>query len=210
MQSKYPLDERFIAGLREALGNGLPGRGAQFDMAPSGRLAEQPNELTPAGVLIALFPRVGAWHFPLIHRVDDGFPHGGQISLPGGRLEPGESVEQGAIREANEEVGLSPESLDVLGALTPLPIPVSGYTATAVVATVSETPRFTIQPSEVQAVLLPSLDELVSPANQRSEMRSFNRQERAIPYFMLEGHKVWGATAMILAEFKDLLQKLPF
>lgn len=208
MQARFPLDEHFTRVLQSALGENLPGREAQFAMAPSARPPEPPHEMTPAGVIIALYPDDGEWHFPLIHRTDNGDPHGGQISLPGGKLEPGETVETGAIREAHEEVGICPEWLSVLGTLTPLPIPVSGYTATPVVAVCDRSPEFRRQPSEVQAVLVTSLRELADPANVHEDTRFFQGRESTAPYFILGGRKVWGATAMMLAEFRQILQSL--
>ncbi|MFH0882523.1 MAG: CoA pyrophosphatase [bacterium] len=208
MPVSFPTTQEFTEVLRAALVDGLPGRDAQFVMAPSARPPEPPHELTPAGVIVALYPDNGSWYFPLIHRVDDGYPHGGQISLPGGRLEPGESVETGALREAQEEIGLSPDRLTVLGTLTPLPIPVSGYTATPIIAVHDGTPDFRLQPREVQAVLAAGLDELANPSNQHMEMRVFEGRESTAPFFILGGRKVWGATAMMLAEFRNLLHDL--
>jgi len=203
MQTNHLVDQ-----LKASLADTLPGRDVQFRMAPSARPPEPPYEMIPAAVLIALYEKEGNWHFPLIHRVEDGYPHGGQISLPGGRLEAKERSIDAALREAEEEIGIDPTNLQVLGKLTPLPIPVSGYTATPVIAFLNESPSYRLQPSEVQAILIADLQELADPENEHVESRSFFGKPSTIPFFWLGGHKVWGATAMMLSELREILQRI--
>src|SRR3954469_6491125 len=109
----------------------LPGLDAQLVMAPSPRTGwdplRPPAGLRDAAALLLLYPRDGAWHVPLTVRGSRLRKHTGQISLPGGAVDPGESFETTALREAAEELGVVPASVRVLGRLTPLHIPVSGY-----------------------------------------------------------------------------------
>jgi 8-oxo-dGTP pyrophosphatase MutT (NUDIX family) len=135
----------------------------------------------------------------------DALRHGGQVSLPGGVVEPGETFEQAALREAQEEVALRPESVRVLGALTPLDIPVSGFRLHPVVGVADARPVLRPADGEVAQILEISIAELTEPRN-----FAFNERERdgvalLIPAFHVQGREIWGATAMILSEFLSLL-----
>ncbi|MCF7801936.1 MAG: CoA pyrophosphatase [Candidatus Marinimicrobia bacterium] len=164
------------------------------------------QNLTPAAVLIALFPKENTWYFPLIRRVVDGFAHSGQIALPGGRIETGETVEGAALREAEEEVGLVRPGVEVLGKLSPLPIPVSGYLVNPVVGVMQSEPRWRPQPGEVADIFTASVQDLMDESNRTTEMRHFRDKRYTVPYFNFKPHKVWGATAMIIAEFELVVQ----
>src|SRR5512147_1552476 len=98
-----------VEDIRAALQQPLPGLAAQIKFAPEYRLPglrdKPPANARPAGVLILLYEHNGEWHFPLMKRVEDGLTHSGQISLPGGSQEAGESIRETALREACEEVG---------------------------------------------------------------------------------------------------------
>jgi 8-oxo-dGTP pyrophosphatase MutT (NUDIX family) len=191
--------------LREALTETRPGKTAQLAMAPSARPPEDSAEYVSASVLIALFSSNGHWWFPLIRRVEDGYPHGGQIGLPGGRDEPGENAIDSALREANEEVGIDRDAVEVLGELTPLAVPVSGYRVTPVVGVLSGQPELRPQPTEVETILLAGVHELVDESRLRTENWSFFGKASTVPMFNLGGTDVWGATAMMLGEFRELL-----
>src|SRR5512139_1355779 len=110
------------ADLRTTLQQPLPGIAAQIKLAPEYRIeslrAAPPADARSAGVLILLYPFDGAWYFPLMKRADDGLVHSGQISLPGGSQEPGESLRETALREACEEIGAACTEIDVLGQLS--------------------------------------------------------------------------------------------
>jgi len=131
--------------------------------------------------------------------------HAGQVSLPGGVVEPGETFEQAALREAHEEVALDVSQVRVIGALTPLDIPVSGFRLYPVVATTSARPRLMPADGEVAHILDVALDALIDPANTRSADRLRDGIALRVPAFSVEGHEIWGATAMVLAEFLTLL-----
>ena len=167
--------------------------------------------LRHAAALILLYPHLGQWYLPLTLRGSNLRQHTGQVSLPGGRLDTGESVEVAALREAYEEVGVSPRDVDVLGRLTPLPIAVSGHLLHPVVGAVARRPAFSIGAHEVEALIEVPLARLRQPDVIRWEVRERSRPPSGlmdVPYFDLGEARVWGATAMVLAEFVAVLDSL--
>jgi 8-oxo-dGTP pyrophosphatase MutT (NUDIX family) len=156
-------------------------------------------------VLILLYPRDGSLHFPLTLRTEDTRNHKGQVSLPGGAREAGETLLDTALRETKEEIGVGPEGVEPLGSLSPLDIPHSGFHVQPFVAFVSEAPRFVLEAREVAELIEASLDELLAEDSARIEERVVEAGKILVPYYSLGGHKVWGATAMMLAELRELL-----
>jgi len=146
-----------------------------------------------------------AAHIVLTVRADTLGRHSGQVSLPGGVIEPGETFEQAALREAHEEVGLSPDGVRVLGALTALDIPVSGFRLRPIVAVTEARPHLAASDGEVARILEIDLDELMNPAHFVSTTRERDGIALTVPAFHVAGHEIWGATAMVLAEFLVLL-----
>jgi 8-oxo-dGTP pyrophosphatase MutT (NUDIX family) len=127
------------------------------------------------------------------------------VSLPGGAVDPGESIEQAALREAHEEVGIAPSSVTVVGALTPLHIPVSGFVLHPVVGLLPGRPVVVPAPHEVSRAIVVPVAELLDPARHQRVARALDGYEFDMPYFDLDGEQVWGATAMVLAEFAAVL-----
>jgi 8-oxo-dGTP pyrophosphatase MutT (NUDIX family) len=146
----------------------------------------------------------GDAHIVLTVRADS-LRHGGQVSLPGGVIEPGEAFEQAALREAHEEVALPRDSVRVLGALTPLDIPVSGFRLHPIVATSETHPVLSPSDGEVARILEVAVDELLNPARLMSTVRERDGITLTVPAFHVAGVEIWGATAMVLAEFLALL-----
>jgi 8-oxo-dGTP pyrophosphatase MutT (NUDIX family) len=144
-------------------------------------------------------------HMILTVRADTLRLHSGQVSLPGGVLEPGETFEQAALREAHEEVALPLENVRVLGALTPLDIPVSGFRLHPIVAVADARPALAPIDGEVARILEIAVDELLDPEALISTTRERNGIALTVPGFHIAGHEIWGATAMVLAEFLALL-----
>jgi 8-oxo-dGTP pyrophosphatase MutT (NUDIX family) len=133
--------------------------------------------------------------------------HQAQISFPGGRKEPQETISQAALREAREELGILPESVRVLGELTPLYIPPSNFCIYPVVATTLERPVFSPSPKEVSEAIEVPLTHLLDPRNRHEEEWEIRNMKVTVPFFEFKGHKVWGATAMVLAELLDLIRR---
>ena len=174
---------------------------------PEGREIEKLGEnLHPAAVLISLYQHDGEWRFPLIRRTVDGFAHSGQIALPGGRRDGDESNVQTALREAHEEVNILPDNVEVIGKTSLLPIPVSNHIVQPVVGYTHNKPDFIPEPKEVAEIFSVSINSLCEREIQY-ELRHFKNRDWEIPFFEIGGHKVWGATAMILSEFRILVTK---
>jgi 8-oxo-dGTP pyrophosphatase MutT (NUDIX family) len=149
-------------------------------------------------------PDRDAAHIILTVRAD-GLRHGGQVSLPGGVVDPGETFEQAALREAHEEVALALDDVRVLGPLTPLDIPVSGFRLHPIVASLETRPRLTPSDGEVARILEVSLDELLDGERLVTTERRRDGLVYAVPAFRIADVEIWGATAMVLAEFLALL-----
>ncbi len=198
--------------LRTALAGPLPGLEAQRRMAPEPRPGWRPHpmpgEARDAAALLLRFPIEDRVHLLLTVRSTQLPSHAGQVSLPGGAVEPGESIEEAALREAHEETGVDPGLVRIVGRLTPLHIPVSGFVLHPVVGVTDRRPAYRQAHTEVERLVEPSLAALADPACVRHHGQgSGDGIARDIPYFALDGLVVWGATAMILAEFLEVAGK---
>jgi 8-oxo-dGTP pyrophosphatase MutT (NUDIX family) len=195
--------------LRRGLSRELPGAAAQDILAPVPR-REWPTGFDPARIrhaagLLLVFPRDHLAHVVLTVRAGTLGRHSGQVSLPGGAIEPGETFEHAALREAHEEVALAPDTVRVLGALTPLDIPVSGFRLHPIVASSETVPVLSPSDGEVARILEVAVDELLNPARLMSTVRERDGITLTVPAFHVAGVEIWGATAMVLAEFLALL-----
>jgi 8-oxo-dGTP pyrophosphatase MutT (NUDIX family) len=179
-------------------------------MAPA--LRREPDAgvpLRPAAALLLIYPRAGDWFVPLTVRGATLRHHTGQVSLPGGRLDhPGESIEHAALRETFEEIGVAPSAIELLGRLTPLPIAVSGHLLHPVVGAAAGRPVFALHPDEVARLIELPIAHLLRPdAIARDVLiRSTPPTMANVPYFEFDGARIWGATAMVLAELVALLE----
>jgi 8-oxo-dGTP pyrophosphatase MutT (NUDIX family) len=196
--------------LRLALGGPLPGLEAQIRFAPQPRPGwepgRSPDDARPAAGLLLVYPVNGEAHLVLTVRASHLPSHAGQVSLPGGAVEEGESIEEAALREAREEVGLDATSIRLLGRLTPLHIPVSGFVLHPVVALLDWPPDLSPSNDEVERILRVPLADLADPA--RKLTRRVVQEGRGfvdIPYIEVDGAELWGATAMVLAELVSIL-----
>ncbi len=198
--------------VRAAMRRPLPGLAAQILMAPQPRPFRPPDGVTVrlAGVLLLLYPIEERLHLVLTVRTDNLEHHGGQISLPGGGWEEGDaSLEETALREAREELGIITDGLERLGPLTPLYVPPSHNVIHPFVAHLPGRPSFRPDPLEVAALLEVPLDHLLDPLNRREEDWVWRGFPIHVPFYVVGEHKVWGATAIVLAEFLALLTSLP-
>lgn len=210
--------ESLPACLAARLAQGLPGEGAQLAMCPPyriGLLHARPEGLPwrQSAVLLLLYPdRKREWRFCLIERSAHRGSHRGEMALPGGSLEPGETPLAAALREAREELGLeagTTAAIEVLGPLSSLRVPPSGFEIHPFVAVLGSEPALRPEADEVAACFFPRLTDLLDPASSRKETVDFQGRAWELPFFGLEGTRVWGATAMILAELAAVLQGSP-
>jgi 8-oxo-dGTP pyrophosphatase MutT (NUDIX family) len=197
--------------LRKRLAGTLPGVAAQLRFAPSPartgwRPGHFPEDARPAAALVLLYPHNGGVALPLTVRGSGLARHAGQISLPGGATDAGETLAEAALREAAEEIGVPSSTVRVLGELTPVHVLVSGFTLHPVVGVTDARPQFVAAPGEVDKILEVSLDDLRDASRIRHGTRIREGIAVEYPYFDLLGHQVWGATAMVLGEFICLLQ----
>lgn len=205
--------DNLIKNLEPAFQQGLPGKAVQYQMAHQVRklkisMIQPPADAREAGVLALLYPKKEEVFITLIRRANRG-THSGQVAFPGGGVEEQDkSMVDTALREAEEEVGIDPTKVDVLGELTDLYIPVSNRLVNAFVGYTTEVPNYVIQESEVQYVIEGPLSHLLD--DQRVKYTDLNIQPgltlKDVPYFDIDGHMVWGATAMMLNEFKHLVK----
>jgi 8-oxo-dGTP pyrophosphatase MutT (NUDIX family) len=193
----------------------LPGVDAQLRMAPRPRVGwdplKFPDGARDGAALLLVYPHDETLLLALTVRGSGLRNHTGQVSLPGGRVEHGESFEQAALREAEEEVGVAPRMVEVVGRLTPLHIPVSGYLLHPVIGFTTMRPAFQRAEWEVARIIEAPLSLLSDPRVVKREMRTRTVNGQTIdvdvPYFDIDGEKVWGATAMVLSEFRALVEQ---
>jgi 8-oxo-dGTP pyrophosphatase MutT (NUDIX family) len=210
---KNPLFSETLHSLEERLSGPKPGLIAQLGMTPNPRPGHQvyyevEDTSLKASVLVLFYPREGNLHLVFTRRTDNVDFHKGQISFPGGRLEAGEGLEQAALREAQEELEIDPDSVRILGMLTPLYIPPSNYCIYPVVALTESRPDFRPSQIEVAELLEIPLDHLLSPQNVRREMWAIMGADVEVPFYAFGEHKIWGATAMVLAELLEMIKGL--
>jgi 8-oxo-dGTP pyrophosphatase MutT (NUDIX family) len=235
---KHLPDIDLVAHLTARLQQPLPGATAhaRFSPRPPRRdpfARDVPADARQAAALILLYPHGGpegpplrqpplrqpprrppTYALPLTVRRADLPDHAGQISLPGGRIDAGETAVAAALREAEEEIGVDPATVQILGSLTPLYVMVSHFLVTPFVGVATERPRF--QPAHREVAEL--LEVPVHQLQDRDLLRWGHRTREGylidFPYFDLSprtdpaghpGHHVWGATAMMLGEFLCLI-----
>lgn len=208
-----PTFDALLDRLSDRLQSGapLPGHTAHRSMSP--RLQARSDALTveeracrEAGVLALLLPPIEDPILILTVRHDELPDHGGQISFPGGQREGTESLSDTALREAQEEIGISTSSVRLLGTLTPLYIPPSNYCVHPFLG--AATVPLSLHPTdrEVDQILRVPIHHLLNPDTRKIKPWTLHDQEVDVPYYDANGHKVWGATAMMLAEVLSLLR----
>ncbi len=214
MSERY---EPFLQQLRHDLAAPLPGREAQYGMAPRPRPgAEYRDEPGPdarrGGVLVLFYPWEGRVHLPLILRPNYSGVHSGQVGLPGGGQEDIDAdITATALREAYEEVGVRPDDVTVLGWMSELFVSASNYRVQPVVGWTDYRPRFHLDPYEVAALVEAPLTDFLLPENRREEIWRLRDRDVTVPFFNIQDQIIWGATAMMLSEVLALpaIQRLP-
>ena len=205
-----PTFQQFSSRLKLLLAGPLPGAAAQAHLAPMPKREFPPGfnpaHLRHAAGLLLTFPIDERAHIVLTVRADGLGRHGGQVSLPGGVIEPGETIQDAALREAHEEVGLDVSRVQPVGILSALDIPVSGFRLHPVVAISADEPDLSPAAGEVARILRVSVDALMDRGALRRKSMTRDGRTLDVPYFDLGDIEVWGATAMVLAEFLTLLE----
>ncbi len=198
-----------IEKLRIHCQDDLPGETAQNKMLPKSRVdvtfPKSVEHAIPSAVLILLYPYKNDIYFILTKRTNEVQHHKGQISLPGGSWENGEHLHETAIRETEEEIGIPANKTKIICELTPLFVKVTGYMIHPFIGYITEKPNITPNPNEVNNVFTASISELMDPVNQLTELWTIRKFPVDVPFFQFGEYKVWGATAMILSEFRDCL-----
>ena len=168
------------------------------------------DETPPAAVaatLLAAFEEAGDVRLILIRRAQALPTHPGEIALPGGRVNPGEGMVEAALREAHEEVGLPPDSVQVVAWLDPVVGRTSGSVALPVVGLLGQRPQLVPDPAEVAAVFDVGVSELLADGVYREERWDVPVPDRAVHFFELPEATVWGMTARVLHQFLGLLTR---
>ena len=199
--------------LFEALLEPLPGKDAHLLMSPQTvdlrRFSfDTPQNHRKSGVLVLFYPEDGNGFFPLIKRPIYSGVHSGQVALPGGRMEPEDpDIIYTALREAEEEIGVDPVKVEVLGKLSNLYIPASNFLVTPIIGFLEERPRFLPDLKEVAKIIPTDFQKLTRPSIRKNTILQLDGGIRLdTPFFDIEGEVVWGATAMILSELLQLMK----
>ena len=180
---------------------------AHQKMSVGGQMPQRPNDRSGqprvGSVLLLFFPRHEVLHLVLTKRPDSLREHSGQISLPGGKQEAGESLQETALREAWEEIGVKREDVQIIGRLHTLYINHSDFIVHPFVGYIPYLPEFEPHPTEVAMLIETPLAHLLNHATRKLDRQTYANHTLLIPYFDLQGQRVWGATAIILSEFLE-------
>jgi 8-oxo-dGTP pyrophosphatase MutT (NUDIX family) len=201
--------------LKHRLALPLPGREAQVKMAHAERREsisrfKVPEDARKGAVLILFFEEANKIKVPLILRQEYKGVHSGQVAFPGGKFEEGdEGLTQTALREAEEEIGIVKEDVQIIGRLTELYIPPSNFLVHPFVGVSETIPSFIPQINEVKEILVFDLDILLDESiKDEKEITLTSGLKIVTPIFRILNHEVWGATAMMLSELKILLKEI--
>ena len=204
--------EKLVEQLQIRLQQPLPGAKAHDIMraTPVGNTIPKFEHKVPAkpgSVLILLYPDGDQIYFPLIQRPQYAGAHSGQVSLPGGKAEAGENAIETALREGEEEIGIHPPQIKVIGKLSEFFVIPSNFIVTPVIGYTNLKPEFRADPFEVEKIIIGNLNQLLREDAIRSkEILAAGRYGMLAPHFEIEGQVVWGATAMMLNEFREILK----
>jgi 8-oxo-dGTP pyrophosphatase MutT (NUDIX family) len=194
-----------LAALRRKLLEPLPGRAAQAEMEPDlafGRHFDAPaHDARRAAVTILVYPHDGVWHLPLTLRPDYMPVHAGQVCLPGGLVDGGESTMTAALRELDEELGVPAAAVEMLGPLSPIHVFGTRFYVEPWLVAARARPPFRPSEFEVAELLEVPVEFLADPACRGRHLRETRGVAQNVPHFEFQGHRIWGATAMMLAEF---------
>jgi 8-oxo-dGTP pyrophosphatase MutT (NUDIX family) len=205
--------EQAIIFLKNGLKKPLPGQLAQKTMSPlpidprrfNFNFSESPRV---GAVLILIYPDDDQAFFPLIKRPVYSGVHSGQIAFPGGKMEPDDmDISHTAVREAWEEVGVLPKDVKLLGQISDLFVPASNFLVSPIIGYVERKPEFVPEIKEVDRIIETPLKQLLDLETRKQKILEIGgRFKLDTPYFDISNEIVWGATAMILEEFIQVLE----
>ena len=204
------MKSEFIKAIKKKLSSKLPGTIEHDSMLgkPLNKkyiTSKVLTHYTSASVLILIFPHKNIWNFFLTKRTNKLKYHKGQISLPGGTKNIDETLEQTALRETEEEIGVNKLDVSLIGKLTPYKVPVTPFKIFPFVGWTKTKPYTCPNVNEVQKIITVSVDSLINKKNKKNKKISIKDTDVSIPYFELASEHVWGATGCILNEFKKIL-----
>lgn len=209
------MDE-LTARLSHRMSSPLPGLAAQLKMA--GKLRQKAESaykwdeatVKVGAVLIALYPDNGVLRTVLMKRPSYDGTHSGQVSFPGGKLEEFDSgIVEAALREAEEEVNIKPSEVKVIGQLTQLYIAPSNFLVHPILGILKSRPNFIPDRHEVESIHTPELSYLFGAESVEEKEVLLNTGFKiSAPCFTVDGHTVWGATAMMIAELRELFEEI--
>lgn len=203
----------FIEKLRTELQKPLPGEQSQFEMASGNRIFYKEFEQTEphrhGSVLICLYLHDAKWSVVFIKRTVGHGPHSGQMAFPGGMVEEeDEDLYATAIREAEEEVGIKKDQIEFVGELSPLHIPVSNIMVHPYIVSMNGKPILVGSKDEVEAILETPIEVFLDIKNNSSFTFEYKEKTYTSPCFIIDGYKIWGATAMIWNEFLSVYKNI--
>jgi 8-oxo-dGTP pyrophosphatase MutT (NUDIX family) len=207
--------QQFIQQLKNQLKAPLPGENAQFAMAPLSR--ERMKELNfealkpkKSAILVLIYPHENEIKTVLIQRPTYQGVHSGQIAFPGGKFEePDIHLKNTALREANEEIGIEPTQIEIIGNLSNVYINPSNFLVTPFIGHIGTKPDFSANEREVEKIIETNLLQLDNPERKGIKTISHSSGYKIkSPYYDVEGHTVWGATAMMISELNEVLRNI--
>ncbi len=204
------IDNITIDEIKVAIKKSLPGKIAHLKMIPKDRTLVVPDKniskYIDSAVLILLFNNANILYFCLIKRSLNLKYHPGQISFPGGKIEKGESdYTITALREADEEIGLDPNKIEIIGNISSVYIPVSNFMIYPVLAYSEEIPNLKVNESEVDEIIYLPIYEFFNPVNITEEIVNSGSSTIKTPCYKINDYIIWGATAMLINEFCEII-----
>jgi 8-oxo-dGTP pyrophosphatase MutT (NUDIX family) len=204
----------FIQALQNELKN-LPGEEAHLEMFPMrGRTSEAlktASNYKLSGVMALFYPEGTSHKIILTERQTYDGKHSGQMSFPGGKLEPGEETSlQAALRETHEEIGIDPANIHVIGQLSQVYIPVSNFLVHPYLGFLEKAPVYKLDEREVKALVAIDLIDLLNSERRIITTISLGpgASLKDVPAFFIEEKIIWGATALMLNEIRFILQRI--
>lgn len=207
--------EEFAAKIQAALAGDLPGveahnRMMSYQRPNASEAAKTIKNVRYASVLVPMYEHQGEIYTSLMLRPQYQGVHSAQVSFPGGSREQQETAEETALRESHEELGIIPGEVNIIGHLSQIFIPPSRFLVTPVVGYLHRRPEFNPDPFEVdQLIEVPLLHLFDDGIETQQEIEIVSKNMRVLmPCFLIDGHTIWGATAMMISEFKELYQQI--